>query len=205
MQGNDEIVADVIEEYDMQSLTTSPDNLIAGIDAQPGLGQEVEVVPDNTEEDFCLQLEDSCSSSDDDMNIIGSDPAFQYKPPKKAKRDVTDVLLACRGRGRGRGRRGTTRGRGGASTSPSPCESRLSPTRRGRGRPRGRVGRAETGGRGRGRGNSLSSVVGEGGRGSRSRTAGSQPKRGRGRPTTASRSHTAGSPPKRGRGRPRQC
>ena len=205
VQENDEIVADDVEEYDVQSLTTSPDNLTAGIDAQPGHGQEVEVVPDNTEEDFCLQLEDSCSSSDDDMNIIGSDPAFQYKPPKKAKRDVTDVLLACRGRGRGRGRRGTTRGRGGASTSPSPCESRLSPTRRGRGRPRGRVGRAETGGRGRGRGNSLSSVVGEGGRGSRSHTAGSQPKRGRGRPTTASRSHTAGSPPKRGRGRPRQC
>ena len=181
VQGGDENVGDDIEEYDIQSLPASPDNLLADIDAQPG--PEVEVMPDNTEEEFCLQLEDSCSGSDDDMDIIGSDPAYQYKPPKKAKRDVTEVLLASRGRGRGRGRRDTTGERRRVITSPSLGESRLSPARRGRGRPRGRVGRAMTGGRGRGR----------------AKAAG----RGRGI-TTASRSTTAASPQKRGRGRPRQ-
>ena len=180
VQAGDENVADDIEEYDIQSLPASPDNLPADIDAQPG--QEVEVMPDNTEEDFCLQLEDSCSGSDD-MDVIGSEPAFQYKPPKKAKRDVTEVLLASRGRGRGRVRRDTTGERRRVTTSPSLGESRLSPTRRGRGRPRGRVGRAMTGGRGRGR----------------AKAAG----RGRGI-TTASRSTTAASPQKRGRGRPRK-
>ena len=50
-------------------------------------------------EDLCLQLEDSCSNSSDDMNIISADPAFDFKPPKKVKRDVTKVLLAFKGRG----------------------------------------------------------------------------------------------------------
>ena len=35
-------------------------------------------------EDLCLQLEDS--DSEDDMTIIGADPAFNFKPPQKAKR-----------------------------------------------------------------------------------------------------------------------
>ena len=87
-----------------------------------------------------MQLEDSCSSSDNDMSIIGSDPASACKPPKKPKRDVTEVLLACRGRVRGRSRKDTTGGRGRLFTSPSSQgDGRLSPPRRGRGRPRGRV------------------------------------------------------------------
>ena len=53
-------------------------------------------------EDLCLQLEDSCSNSSDDMNIISTDPAFNFKPPKKVKRDLTEVLLAFKGRGRGK-------------------------------------------------------------------------------------------------------
>ena len=39
-------------------------------------------------EDLCLQLEDSCSNSSDDMNIISTDPAFNFKPPKK----VNEIL-----------------------------------------------------------------------------------------------------------------
>ena len=73
-------------------------------------------------EDLCLQLEDSCSNSSDDMNIISADPAFNFKPPKKVKRDVREVLLAFKGRGRGK--RG--RAKAGAGNSPP---------RRGRGRP----------------------------------------------------------------------
>ena len=53
-------------------------------------------------EDLCLQLEASCSNSSDDMNIISTDPAFNFKPPKKVKRDLTEVLLAFKGRGRGK-------------------------------------------------------------------------------------------------------
>ena len=45
--------------------------------------------------DLCLQLEDSVSDSEEDMTIIGADPAFNFKPPKKAKRDVTEVLIAA--------------------------------------------------------------------------------------------------------------
>ena len=75
-------------------------------------------------EDLCLQLEESFSSSDDDMSVLGADPAFNFKPPKKAKRDVTEVLLASRGRGRGRSsksrarRGGRGRGTGTAPTTP---------------------------------------------------------------------------------------
>ena len=36
------------------------------------------------------------------MNIISADPAFNFKPPKKVKRDVREVLLAFKGRGRGK-------------------------------------------------------------------------------------------------------
>ena len=36
------------------------------------------------------------------MNIISADPAFNFKPPKKVKRDVTEVLLAFKSRGRGK-------------------------------------------------------------------------------------------------------
>ena len=103
-------------------------------------------------EDLCLQLEDS--DSEDDMTIIGADPAFNFKPPKKAKRDVTEVLLAAGGRRRGEigsraGRRG--RGRGTAPTSSSTCspsstKGGTSNGRGNRGRPRGTKG-----GRGRGR------------------------------------------------------
>ena len=67
---------------------------------------EAEVMPDNEDnrgmEDFCLELEDSCSSSDNDMSIIDRILLLHTSPLKKAKRDVTEVLLACRGRGRSR-------------------------------------------------------------------------------------------------------
>ena len=49
-------------------------------------------------EDLCLQLEESFSSSDDDISVLGADPAFNFKPPKKAKRagvvDVEEVARA---------------------------------------------------------------------------------------------------------------
>ena len=76
-----------------------------------------------------------------------------FKPPKKTKRDVTEVLLAAGGRRRGEigsraGRRG--RGRGTAPTSSSTCspsstKGGMSSGRGNRGRPRG-----SKGGRGRG-------------------------------------------------------
>ena len=197
LAGDDIIAEDVQEGLYFDASQPLPDSLPVGVDVDAQLGSEVEVMPANADshgmEDFCLQLEDSCSSSDNDMSIIGSNPDYQYKPPKKPKRDVTEVLLACRGRSRG-SLKDTTGGNGRIVTSPSGQDnSRLSPTRRGRGKPRGRVGRVKAGGRGSGRGNitSSQSAVGD--------------EEGRGRIVTSpsSQGDSRLSPTRRGRGRPR--
>ena len=110
-------------------------------------------------EDLCLQLEDSASDSEEDMTIIGADPAFNFKPPKKAKRDVTEVLLAAEGRNRrdmgSRTRRGG-RGRGKAPTSPSTCS--LSTDHGGMSSSRGRGTRGRPRGSRSGRGRGTTSV-----------------------------------------------
>ena len=165
-------------------------------------------------EDLCLQLEDSASDSEEDMTIIGADPAFNFKPPKKAKRDVTEVLLAAGGRNRremGSRTRIGGRGRSTPPLSPSTCSSSsahvgISSIRgrgsRGRGRPRG-----SRGGRGRGTasastGNpsSISATSVGGGmasgssrRGCRGRPRGSRGKRGRGTASTSSSSDNSSS------------
>ena len=165
-------------------------------------------------EDLCLQLEDSASDSEEDMTIIGADPAFNFKPPKKAKRDVTEVLLAAGGRNRremgSRTRRGG-RGRSIPPLSPSTCSSSSahvgmssSRGRGSRGRPRGSRG-------GRGRGTASASTgnpssisapsvsdgmaSGSSSRGTRGRPRGSRGKRGRGTASTSSSPASTSSSP----------
>ena len=167
---------DTTDAQDSVGIVNEANDNDVDIDA-PALVQpsDGEILPDETHtagdnidsvgtEDLCLQLEESFSPSDDDMSVLGADPAFNFKPPKKAKRDVTEVLLASKSRGRGRSSRGRARrgGRGrGSSTTllnldgedcalenqvscASSSTASASPTSgrsgRGRGRPRGSRG-----------------------------------------------------------------
>ena len=146
---NDEIMADDLQPSQAASDLVQPSN------SEEMMTDDIPPTRDFLNslrsEDLCLQLEDS--DSEDDMTIIGADPAFNFKPPKKAKRDVTEVLQAAGGRRRGEtgsraGRRG--RGRGTAPTSSSTCspsstKGGMSSGRGNSGRPRG-----SRGGRGRG-------------------------------------------------------